>query len=602
MKKIFLGVATALGIIAATGMNSYAGDINAEESRVYSAASGTFTYNGGLYKAESSYLSQLSAYLHRDDINLNAAQADAAIRLLYRNVENGVIQGYIYRIGDAPEETVSPEEPTVNPTDAPIVTPDPQPSTVPSNKPEQTISPQTSDTPSTIKPSEGDTPDTTKQPQENQTDAPASREPSKGEVVDGDNNNNSPDENESVIPGKKEPGKNTNTDTFDSVSEAEDAAFQNTANQEKNEQILEERPDKENASGSLQYNPGDNELIIENDDGEEIVISKDSEKTKNSFDEYFGEFRNIFLTIEIALLVIIILSGIVLFIFKCFLFQNKVKSHYGNHKVRRGLRKSLGASLIYASAFNVFVIIVGFGIYVGFFQDSKVTQNLSASGYYHESFDSLMDDIHGLMDKNCVPENACDNIVTYDNYLFATKNVVQISLRNGQIPEEYSDINKEVTEALNGVGYLSEESVKQIGSDVEKLYKDYVDNIIGDTIYNLKVQYKKIFVVNIILAVINIILAFVTLLYLDHYIHRGVRKISHSLTIGSALALIVSILIYAFKPYGMLYISPDYLYIFIVTYIQYLVKVLGLLAVGGVIVGILVFIAAKSMRKSMTED
>lgn len=92
---------------------AFAGDINGNEARVISAASGTFTYEGKQYKAGSSYLNSLVSYLSGDDVDLTAEQADEAISMMYANVATGVTEGYIYEIGtgeDATTEEDSTEE------------------------------------------------------------------------------------------------------------------------------------------------------------------------------------------------------------------------------------------------------------------------------------------------------------------------------------------------------------------------------------------------------------------------------------------------------------------------------------------------------------
>lgn len=78
--------------------NVYAGNINSEEARIIGVASGTFEYNGESYVAANGYVSQLSEYLSKDDIDLTAEQADAAINKIYSNIETGVKEGYIVKI------------------------------------------------------------------------------------------------------------------------------------------------------------------------------------------------------------------------------------------------------------------------------------------------------------------------------------------------------------------------------------------------------------------------------------------------------------------------------------------------------------------------
>lgn len=77
---------------------AYAGDINSNEARVIGAASGTFEYNGELYVAAPGYVSELTEYLGKDDVDLDAAQAEAAINKIYSNIETGVKEGYIVKV------------------------------------------------------------------------------------------------------------------------------------------------------------------------------------------------------------------------------------------------------------------------------------------------------------------------------------------------------------------------------------------------------------------------------------------------------------------------------------------------------------------------
>ena len=89
----------------------WAGDINSEESRVISVATGTFTYDGKTYKAKSSYVRQLYGYLSKDGVDLTSEQADYAINQILSNVETGVKRGYIYEI----KEEAGTNEPGYDP-------------------------------------------------------------------------------------------------------------------------------------------------------------------------------------------------------------------------------------------------------------------------------------------------------------------------------------------------------------------------------------------------------------------------------------------------------------------------------------------------------
>lgn len=81
--------------------------INANEQRVIAAASGTFEYEGKMYRAKASYISQLTGKLDRENVDLSAADADAAIGQIMANVATGVKQGYLEEAGNTGVEEPS---------------------------------------------------------------------------------------------------------------------------------------------------------------------------------------------------------------------------------------------------------------------------------------------------------------------------------------------------------------------------------------------------------------------------------------------------------------------------------------------------------------
>ena len=137
-KKRFLTLLSAVILLFADNILSIkaSGGINGNESRVIGVASGTFEYDGEMYKAAAGYVGQLTSYLSKDGVDLTAAQADAAISKIYANVATGVREGYIVKISggdnegsdndDKPQKTKKPkktEEPKPDKTPAPTKVP-----------------------------------------------------------------------------------------------------------------------------------------------------------------------------------------------------------------------------------------------------------------------------------------------------------------------------------------------------------------------------------------------------------------------------------------------------------------------------------------------
>lgn len=81
-----------------------AGNINGPEAGLISQASGTFTYEGKSYVATADALGQLRAYLSQDGIDLTPEQAAKAASMMYGNIENGVIEGYLIPVGGGTDD------------------------------------------------------------------------------------------------------------------------------------------------------------------------------------------------------------------------------------------------------------------------------------------------------------------------------------------------------------------------------------------------------------------------------------------------------------------------------------------------------------------
>jgi sortase A len=86
-----------LFLMLVSGLTAYAGTINPEEARIIDAASGYFDYQGEKYVSTASALSQMTAYLNQDGVDLVKTQADRAIQLMFyeKNIKTAIDGGYI---------------------------------------------------------------------------------------------------------------------------------------------------------------------------------------------------------------------------------------------------------------------------------------------------------------------------------------------------------------------------------------------------------------------------------------------------------------------------------------------------------------------------
>lgn len=95
---IFLSFLLSFIFFLITPLTGHAAGLNASEQELVTKAKGTFEWNGKKYRAKQAYIDQLTAYLSRDDVDLNADTCTAAAKEMYGNVERGVTEGYLYEV------------------------------------------------------------------------------------------------------------------------------------------------------------------------------------------------------------------------------------------------------------------------------------------------------------------------------------------------------------------------------------------------------------------------------------------------------------------------------------------------------------------------
>lgn len=110
MKGKIRFAAAALLAACTVSITAHAGGINAAESSVISAASGTFEYKGKTYVAKPEYLSQVTAKLSEDGVDLTEEQAASLISQMNASVGEGVAQGYLMEVGQSKEEPDSKDK------------------------------------------------------------------------------------------------------------------------------------------------------------------------------------------------------------------------------------------------------------------------------------------------------------------------------------------------------------------------------------------------------------------------------------------------------------------------------------------------------------
>lgn len=549
IKKLVAGMVSVIGVCLAISTTCLAGGMNAAEASVYSAASGTFQYEGKTYKAASEYLVQLQAYLCRDDIDLSQDQATEAINRMYGSVAQGVLEGYIVPAdGSSASTPATPENPgAASPTESVGVGSAEEPGTEDGN-----------------------------------TDAfqPSEAGQSGSETIGTTDIGSDP-----VTDINKTAGGNSvvtsNGKIFGGLTEAQQKEMEDT---------LSTRAAVEEANGEISYDPAENMISVQSADGIVYHLPEDVNR------ELLGKWTGILKAVGIAMCVITVVCAILLFAFGCMEFQKK-KPANSNHKLRRNLRKLTG--ILLSLVLGVGILGAGGTLWMrmSFFDAGRILESLSDSGYYHGAYDSMMKQVHAVMKVSGCREDTCDDILTYENFMFSTKNQIQLALQGRASSATYEDVKEDVVEALDGIEYFTKESREQLGSAILVIYQSSVKNVLGDVTYAVKNFFIDELKVIGILLMICVVISILLMVYSERYHHRGMMKIANAFFVAGILAALIGIWLFVGKPYAGYYITPDYLYLFVAYLVEHSVKILWIIAgpiLGG---GILLRLSAREMKK-----
>lgn len=560
MKKKITGLFVILFLFVVSATPALAGGMNGAESRVYSAASGTFTLNGKTYRAYGNYLAQVSSYLCSDDVDLTEEQASTAISMMYNsgNILSAVRNGYIYQVGVVESSGEETEEET----------------------PAEEKDAQTEE--EAVKKNE-----TLESKTEYFEDAEMEKQPfyDAKEYKDSDTYKN----NKEII--EKDSG--ISEELLASVEAGVEAKAKK--DEVKFREILEKRAAKPaQTPGNTQTDAeqsGDTSTVLSSEAEDQALILSLAEKT--------GALRMPLILLSIVLIAVSVALAILLLKNKCFRFQQE----QSGHEQRKRIRKTASVILCAQAALQLFLILMGAGIQLSFFRYDRVNKVMAQNGIYHVEYGRMTDEVHTLLKQEKCMENVCDEALAYDDFLFDMKKSMQSALRgSGKTAETGKSVRENVSAALSQVAYISEEDAAEITEKVVLIYQDFVQSSIADCLGTMNARFRDLMMPGMLLSGINVILAAVILLGMQHYTHRGIRNLSVSFGIAAVGMGIVILFLLLGKPLSQIYLQSDVLYVFLYAVLQWCQRVFGILFAVSAVCALALYLTAGQLRRSLRES
>lgn len=573
MKKYLTGIATCLLLLLFCSTSALAGNLNGAEARVYSAAGGTFSLEGKVYRAYGNYLSQVYSYLTQDGVDLTDEQANSAIGMMHSpgNILTAVNSGYVYQVGVDNSYKADSEDNNVN-----IDTGEDSGSDAKSDSQSSSSSSSTSSSSSEDDYEYFDKKSQKEKPFYDEKSFKASQ----------------------IYKANKEEIERDNKQSTQLIADA-DAVVQKQSKKSNNtyQQVLKDRPEKSDSQTVLLVDEVDGTVSIKNGNGFTANLLK-------TIQSGAVPYRTTLLVICLIFLVVSAGLAVLLWRKKCFCFQKKGKNTAANtsHSARRKLRK--GASVILSAevAVQIFVLLFTAGMQLGFFRYDRVAETLSDSGSYHVAYQQMVTDVHETLTKENCMATVCDSVLGYEDFVFDSKNSLQRELSGKKTNTSYSEVASKVKETVASVSYITEEDAKRIGQEVADIYQGSVKSTAGICIYHVKNWFHQVLRRGQILLIINLILNIVLLLLVQHYAHRGVRNIYRAVAVSAIGMGICTLYLAVGRPFANMYLTPDTLYVFFNTYVQNAVKIFGLIFAGGIVAAVILHILSRFMRTMLQED
>lgn len=557
-KNIVAVLAALLFVLAFLPYNAFADSVNSAESRVYSAACGTFTYDGKVYRAYGNYLSQVYSYLSRDDVDLSDSEATAKIHAMRvaSSVRTAVRSGYLYQIGTVSGDSGSSSGDTGT---------------------------SSSDSGTTASDS-GTT--------EYFDDSADSGTPYKNETAY---------KNSELYKLNKDKIDAANSVLLDSSSADSVAKKQEDTAQAVYNNILKKRVSKKETSVTVSVDP---------DTGKADISKTSASGSAATFvgeigflDSHLQQVRFVFMAIEVLLLVLAVGAAVVLARNRCFSFQKKKDQTAGSdHAKRRKIRRMFGVFFTVALAFNTFVACAAVSGKITLFSNNQITVLMSETGYYHAAYKELNSNMQELLEQEGCMANACEDAVSYDAFLFDIKNQMLRQLDGKLAVTDYSDVREAAQTEMEASGYISNSDAKKISKEIESLYSSSVKSVVGISVRHARQAYDGIMMPGLLLAFVDIVLMILLLLFIERYRHRGVRRIFSGVLAGVIAFGVCLLYLVISKPYASIYITPDYLYVFFNGFMKRFLKICTAVFISGAVISILLKISAMFMRKSLEED
>lgn len=380
-----------------------------------------------------------------------------------------------------------------------------------------------------------------------------------------------------------------------------------SGNKEKDKFSSYKMSSEENADMKIVCETDSDEVNIVDKNGNTILSYTDSYVTSEGIE---GNVVHVEWLIPLSLILLFISIVFIYVEFKQGCYSKVQDWVVPSQKVRSILSIMMRFILIVCILF-VFVVT---GLFSSLFRSSFVTQALNNSSYYEYAYAEMAKNTVRILEENNIDSLALADTLNYDDFVLVVKQQIekQLSTPDGtmNIEKTQENVNTQINEYYkneeekqiekSGVEETKEEKKARkvqrkekanvITNSIMTNYKKYADFYPSHFIRQVKRDLRAVFQVVLPVVALTILANIIALYNLFRRRYKGIGYIGGSVAVSALIACAASGFVYVREPYTKLYLSPEYLYQFILTYLNSASKIFLVISVFLVVLAVVILV------------
>lgn len=275
-----------------------------------------------------------------------------------------------------------------------------------------------------------------------------------------------------------------------------------------------------------------------------------------------------------------------------------------------------GLTQITSSGFAVLLTILftllflGASGYIGLFHNRGITAAMNKSGYYEGLYQDITDSTAVVAAEAGLPASVLTDVITlkkvYINGINSTEALLRgeeaVILTDSLSEKLKANMNQYIISQGKAVTEETEQRSKAFLDRIRQVYQDRLQLKFMRDLYQLRRSYRdrSMLLVPILVVLISVLCFFI--IRTQRHFYLGIRYITCSMIAASLLILLTGTALSLIRPFSSLALSPEYYQSFIEAAGDSMIKVLLLLAQGGLTISLALILVTGYLKSRVSNQ